>query len=88
MALPSALVVVLWPTRWRWPALAIGAVVVLAVGVSRLYLGVHYPSDVLTAWMLALGWVAGLRLILARRGGGAPARDRGAETRPRDAIPR
>ena len=31
-------------------ALAIG----LAIGVSRCYLGVHYPGDVLTGWMLAI----------------------------------
>ena len=31
-------------------ALALG----LAIGVSRCYLGVHYPGDVLTGWMLAI----------------------------------
>lgn len=29
----------------------------LLIGVSRVYLGVHYPSDVLAGWLVALGWI-------------------------------
>lgn len=45
---------------WRWPALAIGAAFALAVGVSRSYLLVHYPSDVIAGWILATAWVLGV----------------------------
>ena len=65
MALLAALVILAWPTRGRWLALLVGAAAVTAIGLSRLYLGVHYPSDVLGAWAAALAWVIGLRLILA-----------------------
>lgn len=31
---------------------------ILVIGLSRLYLGVHYPSDVLAGYVLAAAWVA------------------------------
>jgi len=37
---------------WRWLLIAGAAVVIVAVAVSRVLLGVHYPSDVVGAMLL------------------------------------
>lgn len=50
-------------TRWHWPALTGGAVTAAAVAVSRVYLGVHYPSDVAASFLVsgaAIAFFAGL----------------------------
>ena len=53
-AIATASAVIAWPTRWRWPVIAAAAAFSLAVAVSRVYLGVHWPSDVVGG--LALGF--------------------------------
>ena len=41
----------------RWAVAACGVLVVLLIGFSRLYLGVHYPTDVVAGFLAALLWL-------------------------------
>ena len=46
------------------------ALAVLAIGLSRVYLGVHYLGDVVGAWLLGSAWLAFVVLISAYWGAG------------------
>lgn len=52
-------------------AYAIAGVVLVAVGASRIYLGVHWPSDVLGGWCLGSMWALAGWLALRALGGRA-----------------
>jgi undecaprenyl-diphosphatase len=47
------------PRRLRHPAVVVTTLLVLAIGASRLLLGVHFLSDVLAGFVLGLAWLAG-----------------------------
>jgi membrane-associated phospholipid phosphatase len=65
-ALATTIVLLLWRTRWRWPALVLGILWVATICLTRVYLGVHFPSDVTAGTAGAFAWVLGLRQILPR----------------------
>lgn len=53
----TALIVLFWNTQYRWLTVAVATIGMLLVGLSRLYLGVHYPSDILAGWCVSVAWV-------------------------------
>jgi membrane-associated phospholipid phosphatase len=69
--------------RARTFTIALTCVFALTMGLSRVYLGHHWLTDVLVAWALALAWltvvITAHRLFLMRGGDGAESR---AEPRP------
>ncbi|MDQ2934350.1 MAG: phosphatase PAP2 family protein [Chloroflexota bacterium] len=61
MALALATIVVTWERpRWRVPVVAAALLFTVGVGLSRVYLDLHHPADVLAGWCVALAWVMGI----------------------------
>ncbi len=59
--------------EWRTKLyiISVSVVLILLIGISRVYLGVHYPTDVLAGWMAGLAWALFCWLLarhLQRRG--------------------
>ena len=47
----------------RWSVVSFGLVTVLSIGFSRLYLGVHYPTDVLAGFLAAPLWLVSVGTV-------------------------
>lgn len=64
-------IIVIWTTRSRLVgAVALGSAIVVALGIgaSRIYLNVHWTSDVVAGWALAAAWITALTgVVLAWR---------------------
>jgi undecaprenyl-diphosphatase len=64
-------------TSWRIRSyfITIGVLLTFVIGLSRVYLGVHYPTDVLAGWCVGTAWALGcwaVMLWLQRRGRAEP----------------
>jgi undecaprenyl-diphosphatase len=50
-----------------------GVVLVVVVGLSRVWLGVHYLSDVVGGWSLGIAWTLATALLFGALPGGRAA---------------
>lgn len=64
MTLVLALVILTWGSRWSWLLILGGGLFVLVIAWTRLYLGVHFPSDIIAGWLLSLAWAVTVSLLL------------------------
>jgi undecaprenyl-diphosphatase len=74
--LVAVALVLAWPllsARARHWALAAGIALVLLVGLTRMWLGVHYLSDVVGGWSLGLAWTLGTAMLFGTLPGGRAA---------------
>lgn len=65
-AIALGVIVLLWHTKWRLWAVLGGLLYIGLIGYSRMYLGVHYPTDIMAGWLISAAWV-GLMVIAFRR---------------------
>ncbi len=54
------------PAAALWPIRIAGILLVLATGASRIYLGVHHPTDVIGGYLVGIFWIATLLAIRGR----------------------
>jgi membrane-associated phospholipid phosphatase len=63
MSFALVLIILTWNSSWRWLTVIFGSLFVISIAWTRLYLGVHYPSDIVGGWMMAIAWSMVVLLI-------------------------
>lgn len=52
-----------WVGRHSWVVIA-APILSIAIGLTRIYLGVHWTTDVICGWLIGAAWVAAVALLL------------------------
>jgi membrane-associated phospholipid phosphatase len=70
--------------KWRWWLIGASTLLVLAIGLSRIALGVHFLSDVIGGWLLGAAWISvtAYAFRVWRREAGKPTRSLTAGLEP------
>ena len=79
--LVTVALILAWPVlapgvRRMW--LLVGMAAVILVGLTRMWLGVHYLSDVVGGWALGISWTLAVALVFGSLPGGRGALPAGA----------
>lgn len=64
MAIVLTLLIFFSSSKISLTRIAAGAIFIWVVGLCRMYLGLHYPTDIVAGWSLALIWVCTLGSLL------------------------
>jgi undecaprenyl-diphosphatase len=67
----SAFALLLVGSGHRFWGRLLGTLVPASVGASRVYLSVHFPSDVVVGWAVGAGWLSIVRRLVACKNGAA-----------------
>jgi membrane-associated phospholipid phosphatase len=51
----SGILLVSWKSSWKW---VLASVYILFISFSRIYMGIHFPSDILGGWLVGFGLLA------------------------------
>ncbi len=64
------LILAWWVPRGRWATVGVIVVIpALAMGIARVIVGEHYPSDVVGGWLVGIGATSMVLLAVSRMGG-------------------
>lgn len=66
-ALAATAAILGWNTKFRVPIIISAIFFAAFIGFSRLYLGVHYPTDILAGWLVSIAWVCTVYYFMRKK---------------------